>query len=67
VRFIAEHKDRADGGLRWGVEPICAVLREQGCPIAPSTYYDAASRPRSRRRQRDELERMAGMLTGGRN
>jgi hypothetical protein len=42
VRFIAEHKDRADGGLRWGVEPICAVLREQGCPIAQSTYYDAA-------------------------
>jgi putative transposase len=55
VRFIAEHKDRAEGGLRWGVEPICAVLREQGCPIAPSTYYDAAARPSSRRQQRDEL------------
>jgi putative transposase len=57
VRFIAEHKDRADGGLRWGVEPICAVLREQGCPIAPSTYYDAAARPRSRARQRDDVLR----------
>jgi putative transposase len=55
VRFISEHKDRVDGGLRWGVEPICAVLREQGCPIAPSTYYEAAARPVSRRQQRDEL------------
>jgi putative transposase len=41
VRFIAEHADRSDGGLRWGVEPICAVLTEHGYPIAPSTYYDA--------------------------
>jgi len=57
VRFIAEHKDRADGGLRWAVEPICAVLREQGCPIAPSTYYDAAARPRSRSQLRDEVLR----------
>ena len=47
MRFIAEHKDRADGGLRWGVEPICAVLREQDCKIAPSTYYAAAGRVRS--------------------
>jgi putative transposase len=54
VRFIAEHKDRADGGLRWGGEPICAVLREQGCQIAPSAYYEAAARPRSRRELRDE-------------
>jgi putative transposase len=61
VRFIAEHKDRADGGLRWGVEPICVVLREQGCPIAPSTYYDAAKRPCSRRQQRDELLKTAIM------
>jgi hypothetical protein len=45
VRFIAGHKDRAEGGLRWGVESICVVLREQGCPIAPSTYYDAIGRP----------------------
>ena len=43
MRFIAEHKDRTDGGLRWGVESICAVLTEHGCPIAPSTYYDAAA------------------------
>ncbi len=41
MRFIAEHADRTNGGLRWGVEPICRVLSEHGCPIAPSTYYDA--------------------------
>ena len=55
MRFIAEHADRSDGGLRWGVEPICAVLTEHGYPIAPSTYYDAraAVRQPSRRQLRD--------------
>jgi putative transposase len=53
VKFIAEHADRTDGGLRWGVEPICTVLSEHGCPIAPSTYYDNRDRPPSRRRVRD--------------
>jgi putative transposase len=28
----------------FGVEPICGVLCEHGCPIAPSTYYAAKSR-----------------------
>jgi len=57
VRFIAEHADRTDGGLRWGVEPICRVLSEHGCPVAPSTYYDArtaAERGPSPRGLRDE-------------
>jgi putative transposase len=36
------------GGLRWGVEPICEVLQ-----FAPSTYYDAKTRPPSARAQRD--------------
>ena len=54
MRFIAEHKDRADGGLRWGVESICAVLCEHGSAIAPSTYYEAALRPPSKRAVRDE-------------
>jgi putative transposase len=54
VRFIAEHKDRCDGGLRWGVESICATLTEHGCPVAPSTYYEAVGRPRSARALRDE-------------
>jgi putative transposase len=54
VRFIAEHADRTDGGLRWGVESICRVLGEHGAAIAPSTYYEAATRPPSRRALRDE-------------
>jgi putative transposase len=56
VRFIDEHKARRVGvaGLRWGVEPICAVLSEHGCPIAPSTYYDAKGRPPSARAARDQ-------------
>jgi putative transposase len=56
VKFIAEHAKRTDGGLRWGVEPICSVLSEHGLPIAPSTYYDirtAAALP-GRRQLRDE-------------
>ena len=54
--FIDEHQARRIGvaGLRWGVEPICAVLSEHGCPIAPSTYYDAKGRPPSARAARDE-------------
>lgn len=52
MRFIEAYADhRVDGGLRWGVEPICTVLSEHGWPIAPSTYYGArarAERPCSR-------------------
>lgn len=45
MRFIEDHADRrVEGGLRWGVEPICAVLSEHGWPIAPSTYYEARAR-----------------------
>jgi len=54
IAFISEHKDRrVDGGLRWGVEPICAVLSEHGCRIAPSTYYERLGRTPSRRDRRD--------------
>ena len=59
MRFIAEHADRTDGGLRWGVESICAVLSEHGAKIAPSTYYDAAARRPSRRALRDEQLKVA--------
>jgi putative transposase len=48
VRFISEHKNR------FGVEPICRVLTQHGCQIAPSTYYDAARRAPSARAVRDE-------------
>ena len=53
--FIRMHRDhREDGGLRWGVEPICAVLSQHGLPIAPSaidTYYEhVAKQPTDRDR-----------------
>lgn len=47
VAFIDEHKDR------YGVAPICTVLTEHGCKIAPSTYYDARDRRPSKRKLRD--------------
>ena len=59
IRFIAEHKDHQvagpDGGagLRWGVEPICAVLSEHGVPISPSTYYEWIAKTPTRRQLRD--------------
>jgi putative transposase len=53
VRFIAGHK------ARFGVEPICRVLTEHGCPIAPSTYYDAVRRLPSARARRDKQLRAA--------
>ena len=40
-------------GRELGVEPICAVLREAGVQIAPSTYYAAKTRPPSARAVRD--------------
>jgi putative transposase len=50
VSFIDAHKDhRTSDGLRWGIEPICAVLQ-----IAPSTYYAARTRAPSARAVRDE-------------
>jgi putative transposase len=48
VKFIDVHKGR------FGVAPICRVLTEHGCKIALSTYYDAKSRPASKRSLRDE-------------
>ena len=38
---------------RFGVEPICTVLTEHGCPIAPSTYYAARAKVPSARQRRD--------------
>jgi putative transposase len=48
VRFISENK------ARFGVEPVCRVLTEHGCVIAPSAYYDAVRRGPSARSVRDE-------------
>ena len=60
MRFISEHK-----GV-FGVEPICRVLSEHGCPIAPSTYYDTVRRPRPARAVRDEqLKAAIGRVHAG--
>ena len=47
MSFIAGHKHK------FGVEPICRVLSQHGWPVAPSTYYEAASRAPSARARRD--------------
>ena len=49
VDYIDEHRNV------FGVEPICRVLSEHGCAIAPSTYYAARSRPPSARQLRDQV------------
>lgn len=54
MSFIEQHKDRRDGGLRWGVESICAVLTQHDVKIAPSTYYAAGGRRPSVRELSDE-------------
>ena len=47
VDYIDQHRGR------FGVEPICAVLKDAGVQIAPSTYYAAKARPPSTRAVRD--------------
>jgi putative transposase len=47
VAFINDHKKQ------FGVEPICRVLTEHGCKIAPSTYYDNVNRQASKQKLRD--------------
>ena len=54
MTFINQHKDRTDGGLRWGVEPICAVLTAHGIKIAPSTYYEWNHKTLAARHVRDQ-------------
>ncbi|WP_229023000.1 IS3 family transposase [Actinomarinicola tropica] len=47
IEFIDAHRQR------FGVEPICRVLSEHGCGIAPNTYWVAKKRPPSARATRD--------------
>lgn len=47
--FITKHRSR------WGVEPICTVLTEHGCKIAPRTYYAHLKRPPSQRALSDAV------------
>jgi putative transposase len=51
VAFIDAHRGR------FGVEPICRVLTEHGCQIAPNTYWVAKRRPPSARATRDDVLR----------
>ena len=48
MKFIDAHKDdtvSVSNGevVTIGVGPICEVLREQGLPIAPQSYYAAVN------------------------
>jgi len=52
VDYIDQHRDR------FGVEPICTVLRQAGMPIAPSSYYAAKTRPPSARAVSDAHRRV---------
>jgi putative transposase len=47
VTFIDAHRER------FGVEPICRVLSEHGCKIAPNTYWVAKKRLPCKRAVRD--------------
>ena len=47
MAFIDVHRER------FGVEPICRVLTEHGCKIAPNTFWVAKKRPPSTRAVRD--------------
>jgi putative transposase len=49
VDYIDAHKDE------FGVEPVCAVLKDAGVQIAPSTYYAAKTRPPSARALSDAV------------
>lgn len=47
IAYIDAYRDE------FGVEPICGVLTEHGCKIAPSTYHASKTRPASARAIRD--------------
>ncbi len=56
IRAHAGHRQpKDDGGLVWGVEPICTVLSEHGLPIAPSTYYAHVNKSPTGGERRDAL------------
>ena len=53
VDYIDAHRHHVVEGRQLGVEPICAVLKDAGVPIAPSSYYAHRTRPPSARTVRD--------------
>jgi hypothetical protein len=50
IVFIDDHRSR------FGVEPICRVLSQHGCQIAPRTYYANKARPVCARTVRDRAQ-----------
>ncbi|ADG98824.1 Integrase catalytic region [Segniliparus rotundus DSM 44985] len=48
IRFVDANRER------FGVEPVCRVLKGHGVKIAPRTYWAAKSRPASARSVRDQ-------------
>ena len=54
MAFIDAHR------ARFGVEPICRVLSEHDCKIAPNTYWVAKKRSPSARALRDEVLKVEG-------
>jgi putative transposase len=53
VEYIDAHRGQLVEGRKLGVEPICAVLRDAGVQIAPSTYYARQNHVPSARAVRD--------------
>jgi putative transposase len=53
VAYLEAHRHDMVDGREVGVEPICAVLKEAGVQIAPSSYYAAKTKPPSARAIRD--------------
>ncbi len=63
MAYIDAHRREVVDGCQVGVEPICAVLKDAGVQIAPSSYYAAKSRPLSVRAVRDvELTELIGQV-----
>ncbi|MEV5003966.1 IS3 family transposase [Nocardioides sp. LML1-1-1.1] len=53
MAYIDAHRHDVVDGREVGVESICAVLKNAGVQIAPSSYYAAKTRPLSARAIRD--------------
>ncbi|WP_151523510.1 IS3 family transposase [Serinicoccus kebangsaanensis] len=53
MAYLDAHRHDVVDGRQVGVEPICAVLKDAGVQIAPSSYYASKTRPPSARAIRD--------------
>lgn len=53
MAYLDAHRHDVVDGREVGVEPICAVLKDAGVQIAPSSYYAAKTRAPSARAVRD--------------